>query len=294
MSDDALMRRWSRWSLLALLVAAAASGADIPPRPLGDSILWDDAGLLTRQDEAAVAALQREALELSNSPIVVVTISSAADYGDRTVEGLATRWFNAWEIGTLGLERGANQGVLLLVAVQDRRARIELGADWGRDWDDHAKRIMDGTIVPRFKAGDYSAGIVAGVRELHAMVKQGKSSQPPGDFLENRVRPLTKYSLLQPLHFALLMGLGLLTTVLGIYPRFNKWVFFAGVALMMFTAFSWLVIILVGLVFGRRRRHRHGWPSDSWGSSWGGSSGGSSGGGSSGGSSGGGGASGSW
>lgn len=263
-----------------VLAAALAWGGEIPLRPTGDEYTLDQAGLLTRDDEVAVAGYQLEALRQYNSPIVVVTVSRAADYGEASVEALATRWFNQWQIGTLGLQGGANQGILLLVAVQDRRARIELGADWGHDWDSHAARIMDGTIVPRFKSGDYSGGIVAGVRELHAMAKLGKNSHPPGNFLEDRVRPLCKYSVLDPLPFLVLMGIGLLLTLLGIFPRFNKWIFFTGVALMIFAALSWVVIAIAAVALRGRGR----------GSSWGGGGGG----GFSGGSSGGGGASGSW
>ena len=271
------MIRATCWGVL--LVAALAWGNEIPLRPMGDEYTLDQAGLLTREDELAVAGYQLEALRQYNSPIVVVTVARVSDYGETSVEALATRWFNQWQIGTLGLQGGANQGILLLVAVQDRRARIELGADWGHDWDTHAKRIMDGTIVPRFKSGDYSGGIVAGVKELRDMAKTGKNSHPPGNFLEDRVRPLCKYSVLDPMPFLVLMGIGFVLTLLGIFPRFNKWIFFTGVALMIFAALSWVVLAIIAVAFGGRRR---------------GSFGGGGGGGFSGGFSGGGGASGSW
>ena len=271
------MNRRALAVVAALLLGAVAAAEPIPPRPTTDQFLWDYAGLIVRSDEAAIAGLQTDAFNRYNSPLVVVTIGRAADYGEPTVEALARRWFDTWQIGTLGLEGGANQGMLLLVAVQDRRARIELGADWGHDWDDHAKRIMDGTIIPKFRTGDYSGGIAAGVRELHAMAKLGKNSRPPGDFLDRKVKPLCKYSLLDPTPFLVMMGLGLVVTILGVYPRFNAWVFFSGIGLMLFAAFSYVVLVLLFLVFGRGRGGRS-----------------SGGGGYSGGFSGGGGASGSW
>lgn len=272
------MARRVAW-LCALLIAGAGWSREIPPPPPGDDYIFDEAGLLHRQDQASVHIAQIEALRQYNSPIVVVTISSASEYGAANVDELATRWFNQWNIGTLGLERGANQGMLLLVAVADRRARIELGADWGHDWDEHAKRIMDGKIVPRFKAGDYSGGVAAGVQGMLEMAKTGPHSQPPGDFLTRRVQPLTKYSLLPPLPFLAVMGFGMVLTLLGIFPRFNKWLFFTGIGLILFGAFTYVVFALLLVAFGPRGSRS-------------GSSGG--GGGYSGGFSGGGGASGSW
>lgn len=265
-------------AVLALFTASVAAAGGIPPPPDGEDYLLDEAGLVGTADEAKLRALQETALRSYNSPLVVVTISKVSDYGEPSVEALATRWFNAWQIGTLGLEGGANQGMLLLVAVNDRRARIELGADWGHDWDDHAQRIMDGTIVPRFKQGSFSRGIVDGAEAMLEMAKLGPHSQPPGDFLERKVRPLCKYSLLDPTPFLVMMGLGLALVLLGVFGKTNSsgLLIGAGIALILFAAFSYLVLALLLVVFGRRGR------------------GGGGGGGFSGGFSGGGGASGSW
>ncbi|MEW5740569.1 MAG: TPM domain-containing protein [Myxococcota bacterium] len=269
----------TRLLFLGVLLALPAWALEIPPPPAGEDYLWDDAGLVSAADELQLKSLQRTSLDTYNSPIVVVTISRVSDYGEASVEALATRWFNAWNIGTLGLEKGANQGILLLVAVEDRRARIELGADWAHDWDAHAQRIMDGTIVPQFKAGNFSRGIVDGVEALLEMAKQGPHSHPPGDFLESKVRPLCKYSLLDPTPFLAMMGLGLVLILLGAFGKtgHSGLLIGAGVALILFAAFSYIIILGLLLVFGRR-----------------GGRGGGSGRGFSGGFSGGGGASGSW
>lgn len=265
-------------ALTVLLAATASWALGIPAPPAGEDYLLDDAGLVSASDEAHLRALQQQALTQYNSPLVVVTISKVSDYGEPSVEALARRWFDAWQIGTLGLEQGANQGILLLVAVDDRRARIELGADWGHDWDEHAQRIMDGTIVPAFKKGQYSRGIVDGAEALLEMAKTGPHSHPPGDFLERKVRPLCKYSLLDPKPFLLMMGLGLALVLLGVFGKTGSsgLLIGAGVALILFAAFSYIVIVLLLLIFGRRGRSGGG------------------GGGFSGGFSGGGGASGSW
>jgi uncharacterized protein len=266
-------------ALALFAVTSTALAAPIPPPPAGERSVYDAASLLSVSDLALIEALQDESLNRYNSPIVVVTIDSVATYGATSVEALATRWFNTWDIGTLGLQRGANQGILLLVSVRDRRARIELGADWGHDWDDHAARIMSGTIVPRFKAGDYSGGIADGVSALALMAKKGPRSHPPGDFA-GRFR---KYSILDPTPFlaAVAVGIGLIVLGMVVGGSARKWLVLAGIAVLVFAFFSYVVIAVLFILvsaFGRRR----------------GGFGGSSGRGFSGGSSGGGGASGSW
>jgi uncharacterized protein len=270
--------------LWALLLSTVAGAAGIPPTPTGDDYLLDQAGLIGSADETHLRALQQSALQQYNSPLVVVTISRVSDFGEPNVEALATRWFNAWNIGTLGLQGGANQGMLLLVSVEDHRARIELGSDWGRDWDAHARQIMDEKIVPRFKSGNFSSGIVDGVEALVAMAKAGPHSQPPGDFLTRRVRPLSKYSLLEPKLLLGVAGLGLVLILFGLFGTTDRRGTFIAVdaALIIGAFFTYVVVGLFLVIFGQRRRSSFF------------DGGGGGGGGFSGGSSGGGGASGSW
>jgi uncharacterized protein len=97
--------------------------------------------------------------------IIVVTIHSIKDFEgtpNDTIEEFATALFNRYGIGNLP----ANDGVLLLVAVGDRKARIELGATYGHERDEDAQRIMDGIIVPKFRDADYAGGVTEGVKAL--------------------------------------------------------------------------------------------------------------------------------
>ncbi|GIT29587.1 MAG: hypothetical protein Ct9H300mP1_16330 [Planctomycetaceae bacterium] len=76
-----------------------------------------------------------------------------------------------------------NKGVLLLISAATERARIELGGEWGRDWDAHAATIMNQSIIPRFKQKDFPRGILAGVKGLSEMtLNDPKSSAPSGGF----------------------------------------------------------------------------------------------------------------
>jgi uncharacterized protein len=59
--------------------------------------------------------------------------------------------------------------MLLLVSKGDRKARIELGASWARRKDDEARRVLAEQVIPRFRQGDFSGGILEGVRGLQAV-----------------------------------------------------------------------------------------------------------------------------
>ena len=78
-----------------------------------------------------------------------------------------------------------NKGILLLVSVNDRKARIELGADYRHTKDALCNRIMQGHIIPFFKRGDFAGGIRAGVNALEEMARGEQISAPP--------RPLWHY-----------------------------------------------------------------------------------------------------
>lgn len=85
--------------------------------------------------------------------------------------------FNQWEIGHAKLEQQDwNTGILLLVSKNDRKARIERGAGWGRREDALCQQIMDEHIIFHFKQGQVSEGIVAGVEALD---KMGRKSNWP-------------------------------------------------------------------------------------------------------------------
>ncbi len=78
-----------------------------------------------------------------------------------TIEQYSIRVAEAWKLG----RKGVDDGVLLVIAKQDRTLRIEVG--YGLEGvlpDAVAKRIVDETIVPMLKQGDFAAAIDAGDR----------------------------------------------------------------------------------------------------------------------------------
>jgi len=182
---------WFCW-----LLPAGLPAAQIPPRPetdAGPAMLHDTARLLFRQtDREQVRFIQQSAWEQSKLPIVVVTIHSMSDCGHSgSIESLARDWFNAWRIGaprkpsasSAAAPVAANKesrGVLLLVSLRDRRARIELGTAWGRSRDAFCQQVLDQDLIPAFKRKDYSSGIVAGVTALSALPESQPTTSENG------------------------------------------------------------------------------------------------------------------
>ncbi len=154
-------------------------------RPEKREFVVDRANLLSSADKQHIQELCNKLLTEKATPIVVVTINSMAEYGGAgmTIESFATLLFNQWGIGVAELNgQRWNTGILLLVSKNDRKARIELGGYWRRDQDEQSRKIMNEQIIPHFKAGDYPAGILAGVEGLDKMARGlelPKAASPP-------------------------------------------------------------------------------------------------------------------
>ena len=127
--------------------------------------ITDIADLLSDAQEESLEKLLYRTQEDKGVEIIVVTIHSIADFRgtpNGSIEVFARALFDKYGIGN----RPANEGVLLLVARKDRKARIELGAGYGRRRDAAARRIMSRKIVPCFRIDAYDEGITRGVKAL--------------------------------------------------------------------------------------------------------------------------------
>lgn len=156
--------------VLALLcrtaLAQAAAPASYAPYPEpGPGYVTDHADLLSDEQEERIEQRLWEVEEQTGVEIVIVLIDSMSDYPGApqgSIEAFATGLFDTYGIGNMPV----NNGVLLLVAKSDREARIELGKAYGQNRNGDANRIMQGTIIPAFKQGDYAGGIEEGASAL--------------------------------------------------------------------------------------------------------------------------------
>lgn len=103
--------------------------------------------------------------------MTVAVVNSVAEFGTghSAIEPFATALFNRWGVGNTD----KNDGILLLVAIQDRALRIELGSGYGRAADAVARDVIDRVIVPHFKDGAYAKGIQAGTETLAEKARTG-------------------------------------------------------------------------------------------------------------------------
>lgn len=174
------MNRGLSYSVLSfvLLVAFCFNAAAItfPPKPSDENFYVDEANLLDSGSKAKINLIARKLLQEQKVPLFVVTIPSLAEYdaAGYSIEGYAGDLFDKWGIGY----KDRNYGMLLLVSRDDRKARIELGNDWGRSYDRQAKRIMDTLIIPAFKRGDYALGISNGVEGMDALARGLELPEP--------------------------------------------------------------------------------------------------------------------
>jgi len=158
-------------ALLSLVLATQALAVDLPA-PKG--YVNDYAGMLTPQRAAALEQQLRNFEQSDSTQIVVLTVPNL---GGEDIETFSIKVAEAWKIGQKGIDNGA----ILLVAQAERKVRIEVGRGLeGKLTDLVSGRIIRAEISPRFKAGDYDGGIVAGVSAIAAVVK-GEYTAAPRD-----------------------------------------------------------------------------------------------------------------
>jgi len=152
---------------LALLVALAAVGAALlgiavaaPKFPTLTGRVVDEAGLLSGQDYAALVEDLKALEDKSTDQLVVVTLKSLQGY---SIEDFGYQLGRAWGIG----QKGKDNGILLIVAPNERKVRIEVGRGLEPVMTDAlSKLIIENAILPEFHRGDLPAGIRAGVRDI--------------------------------------------------------------------------------------------------------------------------------
>lgn len=155
--------------LACILATASGWSQTFPEKPPDQDFFVDQAHLIEPNEAKQINQIASKLLGEERVPIFVVTIPSLAgmDASGMTIEAYAASLFDAWGIGF----KDRNNGMLLLVSQLDRKARIELGADWGRRFDLDAVKVMNTLIIPKFKERKLSLGILEGVRGMEAMAR---------------------------------------------------------------------------------------------------------------------------
>lgn len=148
------MRRLAAFFALLVAFVSQVAWAQLPARPEGP--VADYANVLNVADKATLDAKLRDYNKATGRAIIVATVPSL---DGEEIEPYAQKLAESWDIGGAG----SQNGVLFLIAPTERKLRIATarGVDV-RLTDIMAGRIIRDVVVPRFKAGDMSGGIVAG------------------------------------------------------------------------------------------------------------------------------------
>jgi uncharacterized protein len=160
-------------AILALLSCwAFAAWAQVAVPPLVGRVV-DQTGTLSSSDVASLSQTIRS-FELSKGSQVAVLIVPTTQ--PETIEQYSLRVAEAWKIGRKKIDDGA----LLVIAKNDRKLRIEVGYGLeGALTDATSKRIIDEIITPKFRSGDFSGGISAGVAQITRVIEGEKLPAPP-------------------------------------------------------------------------------------------------------------------
>jgi uncharacterized protein len=150
----------ARASFLALLLCWAFTAlADVAVPPLSGRVV-DQTGTLSSGDVASLTQTLKDFETRKGPQIAVLIVPTTAP---ETIEQYSIRVAEAWKIGRKKIDDGA----ILLIAKDDRKLRIEVGYGLeGALTDATSRRIIDETITPKFKSGDFVGGISAGVDQI--------------------------------------------------------------------------------------------------------------------------------
>lgn len=151
--------------LLATVFAVAVFGERIETlSPKGR--VSDFASQFSATELVALENFLQEVERKTTAEIAVVTVKNL-DGGD--INDYATRLFEHWGIG----KKGKDNGALLIAAIEDRKVRIEVGYGLeGAIPDARAGRILDESVIPYFKNGQYGIGLTEGARALALLAAQ--------------------------------------------------------------------------------------------------------------------------
>ena len=149
-----------------LLILACVIWGGIPARadefavPMMTSAVVDQAGILSMNGRSQVERLTRDLYESGGSQIGVLTLSNL---GGLTIEEVGIKVTDSWKLG----RKGQDDGVLLIVAPNERRVRIEVGRGREGDLTDaYSRRIINQILGPAFREGQFDRGILLAVAAI--------------------------------------------------------------------------------------------------------------------------------
>lgn len=263
-------RRCALLLLLALLALPGAARALIEVPYLSGRVV-DTAEILSPAAADSITALLREHEAKTGDQIAVLTLPGL---DGESIEDFAQRVFDGWRLG----QTGRDNGVLIVVASEDRRMRIQVGYGLEDPLTDLAAgRIIRNVMTPRFREGDYDGGITDGVQAiLDVLTGQGEppaetlAEEAPSGESEPALFEGPDLSIIERIMLgAFIFGIIGLFTVLGIVTPSGGWILypflipfwatFPIAVLGLKGAFILFIVYLVGFPIAKLSVSRASW-----------------------------------
>jgi uncharacterized protein len=154
----AVLALWACVCGLALVSTLAWAAITLPELR---GRITDEAGLITPEDREVIETQLKELEQKSTDQVAVVTLNSLQDV---TIEEFGLELGRKWGIG----QKDKDNGIVLVVAPNERKVRIEVGSRLESQMTDAMSSIIiNNGILPAFRRGDFSGGIRAGVRDIN-------------------------------------------------------------------------------------------------------------------------------
>ncbi|MES2111639.1 MAG: TPM domain-containing protein [Bacteroidota bacterium] len=149
--------------IVLTFVAFTTFAQELPPK--SNTLVTDYVNLLHDYQKSQLESKLKAFADSTSTQIAVVIIKSVGDYD---INDFGQKLGRAWGIG----EKGKNNGVLLLVAKEDKKVAIQTGYGAEGAVTDYATHdIIQKDIIPRFKANDYYSGIDAATDDIMKLMK---------------------------------------------------------------------------------------------------------------------------
>lgn len=153
------------WVMLCSISFGVIAKPSIP-NPTKEFYVYDEVSVLDVESKNYILGMNELLYRKTGGQIVVAIVSNTQGMD---IESYSLELFRKWEIGS----KEKNNGVLLIVSLEDKEVRIEVGYGLeGAIPDSKAGRILDDYIIPEFKDSNYKQGIMEGFKAILAIVEE--------------------------------------------------------------------------------------------------------------------------
>jgi uncharacterized protein len=257
-----MLKRWlglSAAGAILLLAGLSPASGEVAVPPLRAHVT-DLTGTLSAQQIQDLDSRLREFERAKGSQIAVLMLPSTEP---ETIEQYSIRVADAWKIGRARVD----DGVILVVAKNDRKLRVEVGRGLeGAIPDALAKRVVSDVITPHFRSGDFYGGIAAGTGALMKLIEGEGLPAPQRGVTVNGVRHAVDFQTIFWLFVALVLTHALIQRLFGrvvgagISGAIVGAIVWLAAGALVFAVIGGLIGFVIALVNGMGSR-RGGWSS---------------------------------